>query len=760
MSNFITEFKKGLEGRNIGLSTGIKPLDKAINGIRKGMYIVLAAPEKVGKCLAKGTKVILYDGSLVNVENIKQGDFLLGIDGKPNKIISLARGNEMMYWIHQSKANSYRVNESHILSIKDKKGIISNLSVLEYLNKSKEFKTYNSYGYKEQAIFEEKDLLIDPYILGVWLGDGHSDCAKITNTDVEIIDYLNKFCKNNFYNLKTKSIITHCISVNKKINIFNNDTGITKNTNSIRNASLLTGIKPEYISRGLVKNSTYINGKYKFTKEVSIPFVKLLRNINVLNNKHIPKEYLTGSIRQRMDLLAGLIDSDGYLGEKKKHYEICQKNKILSEGIVYLANSLGFNTKIKEKIATMKRKDGSIYKCLVYRINIKGNVNDIPVKINRKKAFPILKSNNSKLEIVRDKIDEYYGFTLENQDKRFFLEDFTVTHNTTFLDYSFVISPYLEMIENGKSNVHWKYFSLEIDRVSKEFKFAAFFFHHDYNIFSFDYKGKKVLISPNYLRGLLKDQDGEIIKVLPEHQELLKKIYYNRIIPLFGEYNSKGEKIKDGVIEFIEDKSESNPTGIYKYLMNYAAKNGNFVKESFSSKDENGNSITKKRIIGYKENDENLHTIVIVDHMRKLQKERGFSMKENIDKFSEFCVILRNLCKFTIVSVVHSNRNVASIDRLKYNGEFLYITSEDLKDSGNPPEDCSLLLTMFNANDDKYNLEKHFGLQLKGSDGNELYPNYRSIHVATSRDTECPMHIQTNMYGNINKFTSINTKLE
>ena len=52
--------------------------------------------------------------------------------------------------------------------------------------------------------------------------------------------------------------------------------------------------------------------------------------------------------------------------------------------------------------------------------------------------------------------------------------------------------------------------------------------------------------------------------------------------------------------------------------------------------------------------------------------------------------------------------------------------------------------------DEKYKLERHFGVDLASQ------PNYRSIHVVESRYTDCPQHIQTNMYGGINLFTPLN----
>lgn len=328
---------------------------------------------------------------------------------------------------------------------------------------------------------------------------------------------------------------------------------------------------------------------------------------------------------------------------------------------------------------------------------------------------------------------------------------------TTFCDFAFVISPYLQLEKAGMlDKAQWIYFSYEIDRVSKEFKFAAFFMFHDFKQSIVKYKGKVYSISATYLMGKLvhENPDGSIesVPVSEEHEAMLKVIYQQRIVPLFGEYSEKGEKIKKGKIDFIE--SPENPTGLNKYLWHYAKINGDFIEESYKTFNEQGDPVLKKRVVGYTPKDPDKFTIVVTDHIRKLRRERGFTMKENIDKWLEYSTILRNLCWFTFIHIIHSNRNVANVDRLKLAGEWIFPTADDCKDSGNPAEECTLFMTLFNPNDEKYNLKRHFGVEL------EDQPYYRSLHITESRETECPVHIQMNMFGNINSFAPLNQNLK
>ena len=74
-----------------------------------------------GKCLAKDTPVMLSNGDIRLVQDIQVGDKLMGDDGTPRKVLSLARGKERMYtvsesWVHGN--SHYTVNESHILSLR------------------------------------------------------------------------------------------------------------------------------------------------------------------------------------------------------------------------------------------------------------------------------------------------------------------------------------------------------------------------------------------------------------------------------------------------------------------------------------------------------------------------------------------------------------------------------------------------------------------------------------------------------------------
>ena len=384
--------KEGLSG----IATGFDKLDKITSGWQPSDLIIIAARPGMGKCLGKGTKVLMYNGTLKKVEDIISGELLMGDDSTPRKVLSIARGREKMYWIRQNKANSYRVNESHILSLKrsrnegkHRKGDILNITVKEYLEKSDKFKS-NYKGYKVAVEFYEKELTLEPYYLGLWIGDGHSYSQRITNVDSEVINYLDDYA----VRLESELVV--------------------------------------YEQENRTKNYSIVKRNRALSEDFQINIQTELRKLNLLENKHIPENYLINSRKNRLELLAGIIDSDGYYTSEYNCFEILQKNKIIADQIKFLCDSLGFRTSIKKKKTTIKSIN---YEGEAFRIRFFGNINEIPTKVERKKAREWRSNIDWKvtgIKVEYDKEDDYYGFEIDG-NRLFLLEDMTVTHNTAFV---------------------------------------------------------------------------------------------------------------------------------------------------------------------------------------------------------------------------------------------------------------------------------------------------------------------------------------
>ncbi len=388
----IHEMKKRGNNGVVGVDTGYRELNELTAGFTEGQLIIIAARPAMGKCLAKGTKVLMYDGTLKAVEDIASGELLMGDDSTPRKVLSLAFGREKMYWVRQNKGIDYRVNQSHILSLKrsrnegkHKHGDVLNISIKEYLEKSDRFKT-NYKGYKVPVKFMEKELSVEPYFLGLWLGDGRSSDIRIANTDKEVVTYLKDYAKRL-------------------------DLQLVKSKDD--------GKCPMYA----ISNGKKINHRKVFNLQ------GILREMDLINNKHIPQNFLINSTQKRLELLAGLIDSDGHYDKNCNGYEITQIDKKLAEQIKFLCDSLGFRTSLKKKKTSIKKIG---YEGVAYRVRFFGDVDRIPVNIQRKKALPwrVKRSwNQTGIKVKFDKVDDYFGFEIDG-NSLFLLEDMTVTHNT------------------------------------------------------------------------------------------------------------------------------------------------------------------------------------------------------------------------------------------------------------------------------------------------------------------------------------------
>lgn len=374
--------------------TGFAELDDLLGGFQRSDLIIIAARPAMGKCLGKGTKVLMFDGSIKKIEDVKVGDLLMGNDSKPRKVLSIARGKEMMYWVRQNHGIDYRVNESHILSLKRSrnqgkyvKGEVLNIELSEYLSKSDKWKS-NYKGYKTSVEFKHKKTPIDPYFLGLWLGDGKSDGSRIYTQDKEVVDYIYSYAK---------------------------ELGAT-----------VTVLKDKE------KCPAYIitNGKSQVARNSSLQ--AKLRNLGLLNNKHIPQIYLVNDKKTRLSLLAGLIDSDGFINHNfGGTIEITTKYEILANQIKFLCDTLGYRTSLKSKKAKIS---SSGFESTVWRVRFNGNVDEIPTRIKRKKAKKWIANRDwqvNGIKVEKDKVDDYYGFVLDG-NHLFLLEDCTVTHNTAF----------------------------------------------------------------------------------------------------------------------------------------------------------------------------------------------------------------------------------------------------------------------------------------------------------------------------------------
>lgn len=355
---------------------------------------LLVLPTGCGKCLGRGTPVLMFDGSIKAVEDVQEGELLMGPDSEPRLVVSTCTGSEMLYRVTPTKGDPYVVNESHILSLRITggaklakqypSGAIVNLPVAEYLAQSKNFR-HCAKGWRAAVDWSLQQVPLDPYILGVWLGDGTRDSFAITTPDPEVVDALWQFCEKHGLRL-----------------------GYGAHSGKSRTYNVCTG----QVGRG------HKHWVYAALQEMGLGPAKFVPHCYKANSKHV-----------RLEILAGLIDTDGSL--TVNGYDFVSIDEQLARDVAFLCRSLGLAAYVsacrKQCVNTGAWGD-------YWRVSISGDVGMIPVRVARRKAGPRKQVKNVlnvgiSLEPIGE--GEYFGFEIEGPDRLFLLGDFTVTHNTT-----------------------------------------------------------------------------------------------------------------------------------------------------------------------------------------------------------------------------------------------------------------------------------------------------------------------------------------
>lgn len=385
---------------------------------RAGCIKLFIGPMFSRKCLGKNTVVMMADGSVKLVQDIKIGDLLMGDDSKPRKVLSLSAGVDDLYRVKQSNAEDYIVNSNHILSLKydcfeigfcnsSQAYIVHKFDGIEYSYEYFYLKDYSDsgsafnaaknvkyptvdiqlqdylklpkyqqekyYGYRVGIDFQPQTIAINPYILGLWLSDEilHDDrpADSITVIDDEIANYLTKYAKH------------HKLGIE------------------------INGINYKLTRAGLAKGELYFP----------------LNSYGLFHCRHIPDVYKYNTEPIRICLLAGILDGAAQY-TPNKGYTVRSNNIRLMKDIVYLAKSLGFTSECR-----VNKKENYFF------ATITGDkCHKLPLHVVRK--IPIADTLQfdcfSKIAIEPVGKGEYYGFEIDG-NRRFLLGDFTVTHNTS-----------------------------------------------------------------------------------------------------------------------------------------------------------------------------------------------------------------------------------------------------------------------------------------------------------------------------------------
>jgi len=415
---------------------------------------------KIDGCFAGDTVIPMYDGTSKYAKDIRVGDVIIGDDGEPRNVLHTMSGFDTMYEVSQKNGASYTVNSKHKLVLKfsgecvpywsEKRSSwmmwridptsltkkyeilpekilidppIHEITVEDFLKMSPSVQK-EAMGFKSGGIqWEKKEVLLDPYMLGLWLGDGIHTGDCISASDPEILDYIYKWCCEN------NAELVHEAPYKFRIR---------RAGGKISKDAIGRGSTCESCAACSLKKYDICDTPieiFEFEEKKINPLKYLLGEYNLIKNKHVPTEYITNDTDARLKLLAGFIDSDGYVGNDGKRIVIIQKNKEISDNIIFLARSLGFSVHVTFKTKKNITFPGSEKKTNYedqYCINISGkNASCIPTLISRKKCMDSNENKDSLrtgISITKKEKDEYFGWTIDG-NKRFILTDCTVVRN-------------------------------------------------------------------------------------------------------------------------------------------------------------------------------------------------------------------------------------------------------------------------------------------------------------------------------------------
>lgn len=391
---------------------GIDGIDNILmGGLSKGELGVVIAPTGVGKSLPDSEPILKING-WTPIGKVKIGDKIVGSDGKEQYVTGVYPQGERPIYKVQFTDNTYvNCDEEHLWSVntlnmrtskkrKQNKTIYTpnnNYITMKTSEMMRFIKKRGRYNYRLPNIdpvdFEKKDILIDPYLMGLLLGDGYlpiDGSCNISTKDDEIFENIKHLSEHTSFNEYSRN---------------NNNNNFT-------------------IKRILFKKT--LNNK--------------LLEYNLLgtksNNKFIHKNYLYNSLDIRISLLQGLMDTDGYVS-KKGIIQFTTVSEQLSKDVRELILSLGGTVRvnIKNPIYTYKgiKKEGQ--KSFVLTISFGNNI--VPFKILRKvdRYKKRIKYINQKFvkSITYSHNENATCIKVSNSDELFVTRDYVLTHNTTLL---------------------------------------------------------------------------------------------------------------------------------------------------------------------------------------------------------------------------------------------------------------------------------------------------------------------------------------
>ncbi len=359
-----------------------KPYDyqkRMIKAFDDNRFVINLLPRQTGKGYKLDTKLPTPTG-WTTIEDVQVGDEILGKDGNSTKVqFKSELHNIENYIVKFDDGSIHHVDKSHLFTVSHSDWSHNEkvMNVVDIKNKVDSGCSSRVYiNHNDGLKLTSKTLAIDPYTLGVWLGDGDSNSSRIFGEANDLSEIM------------------------KYIPYDKNPVKVTKSCN---------------------------------TQSIKLPW-NILDKQKLKHNKHIPIDYLRGDENQRLELLKGLMDTDGYTSKVSGACEFYQKSKVLLNNVQELLSSLGIKNRIRFKIV-----NGEEYGTISFSTS-----HDV-FKLSRKlKQQQTKRKNHVKNKRIYIKSIELVDsvttqcIQVDNQDKLFLVgQSMIPSHNTT------IVSAYL-----------------------------------------------------------------------------------------------------------------------------------------------------------------------------------------------------------------------------------------------------------------------------------------------------------------------------
>jgi replicative DNA helicase len=376
-----------------GVPTGFTDLDEVTNGLHPGQMIVIAARPGVGKALKLDTPLPTPTG-WTTMGEVTVGDQLIGADGEPTRVVAATEvmigrpcfevefsdgtvivADAEHQWLTDTRASRKSAQAAAVGYNRTKNqrtfaAVRTTREIAETLRcPTLDRRLNHSVANAAPLQAPDRDLLVPPYTLGAWLGDGTTAAAQITSADPEVIMRIEA---DGFVAHKSSSALYRyqlrlpegemtaarsCVVCGA---------AFVPRTSQVRTCDRSCGGRARFMSDPVPAPTCARCGGpscgLRLCQECRIAVGTLqarLRTIGVLGNKHIPTEYLRASEPQRRALLAGLLDTDGTVNASGA-IQFCVTDRGLAADVEELIVSLGYRCQISRKPVNGRRADTSI----------------------------------------------------------------------------------------------------------------------------------------------------------------------------------------------------------------------------------------------------------------------------------------------------------------------------------------------------------------------------------------------------------------